>query len=227
MFLIASYPRSGNHLVRSCVEYVTGRPTLGCPGNPKDIPIHLNGFADAPEILSHVNGDAVAHKVHFVPELENLLRLHQISKFIFIKRNATEAILAHIASQNRRLSFKRLNRQIYKYTELESYYAGSELPKICINYQNLISQDADIYSAELDKLFQFLGPLVIPHYSDDLKANFGVFRLTIANPSKRAWAGKRSHGANYWRKNTTWSKRLLIKLLIWYNKFRFLLPGTK
>ena len=33
MIDILSYPRSGNHLVRYLVEYLSGRATCGCVGN--------------------------------------------------------------------------------------------------------------------------------------------------------------------------------------------------
>ena len=44
--ILLSTPRSGNHLVRTIIEYITKRPTLGCRGNKNDLHIHLLYFSD-------------------------------------------------------------------------------------------------------------------------------------------------------------------------------------
>ncbi len=216
MFLIASYPRSGNHLVRFCIEYVTGRPTLGHCRNPNDLPIHLNGFADAPGILNHVGGKPIAHKLHNLGELKRIQEKYQIDGIILIKRDIMEAILANTNKRVKGRKIRDLKRQISNYIELESYYTDIDLPKVCIHYENLVSQDADVYQLELDKLLQFLGPQAVSQHFEKLRKDFTALRQINANPTKREWLGKRSQGSDYWRRNTSWHRRMLVKLLIWW-----------
>lgn len=63
---ILSYPRSGNHLIRFLVEFLTSKPTKGSQNSPKDVPICFNTFPD-PSVLEHVNREAnfSFEKVHF------------------------------------------------------------------------------------------------------------------------------------------------------------------
>ncbi|MEM7461141.1 MAG: hypothetical protein AAF362_00490 [Pseudomonadota bacterium] len=227
MFLIASYPRSGNHLVRFCIEYVTGKPTLGHYRNPKDLPIHLNGFVDNPGILSHVGGEPIGHKLHYIAELERIREKYQIDGIVFIKRNMMEAILAHTNKNKKGRKVRDLKRHISKYIELENYYTDSGLPKVCINYDSLVSQDADSYQSELDKLLQFLGPQVVSQHSEKLRSDFAALRQVNANPTKRAWLGKRSQGSDYWRKNTAWHRCLLVKSLIWWKRHQLITQQMK
>ena len=53
--IIASYPRSGNHLYRFILEFVTGFHTQGCVPNRNDVPIFRNTFEKIPAALNHVN----------------------------------------------------------------------------------------------------------------------------------------------------------------------------
>ena len=61
-----SYPRSGNHLVRTLIEVMSGRPTLGCPGNPNDVPIHLKVEARGTGSIAMRSLHPIAHKSHFL-----------------------------------------------------------------------------------------------------------------------------------------------------------------
>ncbi|HUG61719.1 MAG TPA: hypothetical protein VMP03_07730 [Methylomirabilota bacterium] len=94
MLVIASFPRSGNHLVRFMVEYLTGRPTLGCATNPVDVPICRNTFPDDPDVLAHVGGEPIARKVHFVREIAPMDP--PASRLLLVRRDPTEALLSHV-----------------------------------------------------------------------------------------------------------------------------------
>jgi hypothetical protein len=94
--LLISYQRSGNHLVRFIIEFVSGRPTLGAVVNPKDVPICENTFEDV-QPLAHVDTKAkpICLKCHAVPP--SIGR----SKRIFILRDWRSAICSHITKMKK------------------------------------------------------------------------------------------------------------------------------
>lgn len=88
-FIIASFPRSGNHLVRYLVEFLTNRPTIG-EGNE----LWANDI-DGP-ILKRIdikhkykNDNPIAVKRHIIREED------KSKKMIYVFRNPCEAILRH------------------------------------------------------------------------------------------------------------------------------------
>lgn len=101
---IISYPRSGNTLVRTIIEYITGRPTNGLCGkpDPKDV-------LQKP-IIHKDSTDYIAHKRHdfngVTPEDE----------VIFILRDYKEAIIRHNEAP----------RGLPTIEQFESYTAGTQ-----------------------------------------------------------------------------------------------------
>ena len=55
MNIIASYPRSGNHLYRFIIEYTTGKFTQGIFSNEKDKLLFNNKFENKVNPLKHVD----------------------------------------------------------------------------------------------------------------------------------------------------------------------------
>lgn len=198
MYLIASYPRSGNHLVRFLVEYLTGRPTLGSRGNPADLPIHRNGFTD-PALLQHVGGEPIARKVHDEPEAARLAQMGASRGSILILRNPTEALLSHVGPELRAPHWlwypwflHRLNRGALHYFEIIRGIEVLPQPHIKLCYEDLIADDAEKFQRQLAMLVGMLGTAVIPERADDLRQRYAELRAMNANVTNRDWPGVRS-----------------------------------
>lgn len=90
--MILSYPRSGNHLTRFIIEYISGRPTMGCYNNSKDTPIRER-FQYNKSPLNHVECDKnfIAYKFHKVPFFNFIFK-----KRIIIIRNWKDAVMSHL-----------------------------------------------------------------------------------------------------------------------------------
>jgi len=171
VLVIASYPRSGNHLVRYLVEYLTGRPTLGCRDNPDDIPIYQQGSP----ALAHVGGPAIAEKVHYLHELN---RVEVVTGAILVCRDPTEALLSHVGT---RKGFKFLYRRKIKqaaryYYDLIVAIDESTYPKLAISFDDLTSRDRAVTERLLDDLIGFLGSDVLPERAKSLRLNFDEMR---------------------------------------------------
>jgi hypothetical protein len=69
MKILLSYPRSGNHLMRFCIEILTEMPTLGVIGNNSDIPIFMNIFPKEVKFninsLDNYNESDLYRKYHY------------------------------------------------------------------------------------------------------------------------------------------------------------------
>ena len=131
MIDILSYPRSGNHLVRYLVEYLTGQATSGCSGNEK-----VDTFIckrHGVQHLSHVNCDLiVARKYHFAFHITN-----PSSQLIFILRNPLECIYSHHAGIKGK-STQAFNDILKKYSAGLEYFHAFSGPKLCISYEELV-----------------------------------------------------------------------------------------
>jgi len=102
MLAIASFPRSGNHLYRYILEYVTGQFTQGIPANKRDIPIFNNIFELQPDCLSHVDrSKLLGIKCHTLGQTANAITNYQITGVHIIVRNPYNAIASHICNASR------------------------------------------------------------------------------------------------------------------------------
>jgi len=130
MVLLLSYPRSGNHLVRYIIEFLTGQATLGCFSNRvQDSPIFKRYSV---RLLGHVKEDApVAKKSHFAYELKD----HKCDKLIFILRDPVEAILSHRETRNRDAEYLAIVNEWFLGNF--KYYEDFEGPKAIVSYEDL------------------------------------------------------------------------------------------
>lgn len=89
MHYLISYPRSGNHLIRFIVEYITSQPTLGCSKNDK--PVCYNKYPNE-ELMNHVVKDAtpILQKIHHYPKHE------EPDSIIFVVRDYRECITKYL-----------------------------------------------------------------------------------------------------------------------------------
>ena len=99
MLAIASYPRSGSHLYRFLLEYITGHYTMGCPENLRDGPIFKNDFPLSPGCLDHVSRyKCLGMKVHTLAEYRSLAAVCPIQGFHLIVRSPVDALASHVSS---------------------------------------------------------------------------------------------------------------------------------
>lgn len=119
---IASYPRSGNHLVRTLLEYAARRPTLGCPGTGRDTPIYARDDSPDDSLLKIDDTQPVAFKSHFPSQILAHEHHHQVDRFLLITRAPCEAITSHLARDMRKRLFV-TDRHVRKAVEreLDSY----------------------------------------------------------------------------------------------------------
>ena len=108
MLAITSFPRSGNHLYRFILEFVTGSFTQGIIENKFDVPIFKNSFPSYPECLKHVDpGKLLGIKCHEVEEVYNICAMNQINGIHMIVRNPYDALSSHIFREpSNRLSLR-------------------------------------------------------------------------------------------------------------------------
>jgi len=198
MIIILSFPRSGNHLTRFIIEYITGRPTMGCLGNASDVPIHQNTFEETPDILSHVTGEPVGYKSHDLRMLFELIEEKNCSQLLLIERDPVEAIFAHHTAEPRSFLdwqyLRNTQKSAYRHQQLRWFYETVDMPKAALTYEKLISPDPDDYLGELDTIAQLFAPHVDPDRFSELCENFDTFRAISSQGKGRAWKGFRSQG---------------------------------
>lgn len=121
---IASYPRSGNHLVRTLIEYAAQRPTLGCPGAARDTPIHTRPANQGAGLIKIVSDTPIGLKSHFVGQIQKHGVAHDPKGFVLITRDPVAAISSQLGrefSKSYLVTSRRMRRAIEQ--ELDVYLA--------------------------------------------------------------------------------------------------------
>ena len=214
MIVIASYPRSGNHLVRFLVEFITGRATLGCVGNPRDRPI-CSVFT-GPQ-LEHVDlGEPIGIKAHFPREIRTLLRgPERPAKLVLILRDPVEAILSHAprkADETRAAYLWRLGRQARHYRGLVRAFRRWPGQKLCLRYEALVGEAKG--PGEVARLVDFLGEACIASKRDYALENLSLLRKTYSDVGKpKTMRGFTSLGdVGFYGRRARRTIRLLLRL---------------
>lgn len=101
-WLILSYPRSGNHLFRAGLEYLSRQPTFGCPESPKDTPIYLRNPNVNAKLISVSNPNPIGVKGHTALDVFRHSRQFDFSGIALITRNPNECISSHLARKLRK-----------------------------------------------------------------------------------------------------------------------------
>ena len=230
--LIASLPRSGNHLVRFIVEYVTGRETLGIWDNARDKPLCKSIYPTAPEVLKHVSGPAIGRKVHFAEHLEAELAQTPVSHLIVIHRNETEAVLSQMVKTPRFDELQashgmgkifllwKFSRSCWRYSRrCRRFYqavAKISIPTTFICYEELISHAATDYLPQLQKLADSLDGAVDATRMHHLMNEFKYFRELSAGRKGGDWGGINSgFRKRYYHKLGLRSVGLIIAPYCW------------
>lgn len=229
-FLIASLPRSGNHLLRFIIEYVTGRETLGIRHNPEDLPLHCSAYPAAPDVLGHVAGPAVGRKVHYANEIAVEFAIDTFGQAIVIYRQVLEAALSHLTKGRefqawreqkgwRKLkAYRKLMMACVSYMIKQFRFYGAirrlSIPVTFIAYENLVSDAAAAYLPELQKLQLALGSRADAGRLRHLQENFPKIRQISAGRRGGAWGGINSDArADYYRNKSQLALLVPLALL--------------
>lgn len=170
--LLASYPRSGNHLVRAFLEAKSGQPTYGCRRNPDDSPIR-DRFLASVSPFPRRSDKPVAQKIHWIREKLEIQRDGlTISRFCLIVRDPGRCLISQMNRSLENLSWRgtlRAKRRLAKpdyvaqktilelerWVSLVDHYIASDLPKLAISFEALISENR--LSEVNDRLLPFFG----------------------------------------------------------------------
>ncbi len=149
---VASYPRSGNHLVRAILKAYTNRPTEGCLGARFDPPIHQRK-ANRANLIRINSDDPIGYKAHFLREIHARDRMEGGPLgLILVTRDPAAAIasqVTRILTEGRILPWVSSRRkriiiqdQIDIYLSLVFRYAAqTHAPRIHVRYEDLVSRD--------------------------------------------------------------------------------------
>jgi hypothetical protein len=218
MIIIASFPRSGNHLVRFFVEYMSGRSTLGCASNPDDHPLCADTYSD-PAVLAHVGPDPVAHKAHWREEVEDIYNRYPVSGIVLIERAPVEAILAHVTRRRRdflgliyRRDLRDATNAYFGLSDWISHFPGA---RVTLAYDDLISDDPATFAKQIRLLQGIFGTEFEPSLVASAIADFQRLRSICSKPTRRAWHGFRSVGkSDYHRsRSAPWAVRYVERLV--------------
>lgn len=198
MKYIASFPRSGNHLCRFKVEYLTGQATHGCRDNPSDVPICRNRFDADPKILQHVDpAKIIGQKAHSWTQILSYSNRFGIecSGLLIINRNPIQAIASHIRSSGSLTQApKRFDKLFEQWKQLLLVGVFSPMEASLVWYDDLISNDRSRYTVATLRISKLFWPAVDPERLGHLLNRINDFRELSAHGKKRAWAGSRSVG---------------------------------
>ena len=163
---IASYPRSGNHLVRAIIEAYTHRPTEGCLGAIMDPPIFKKP-ANKSKLIQIRSDQVIGYKAHYLREIHERDRTNADGPMgmILITRDPVAAISSQATrilsnkwrplgptSRRKRII---IQEQINLYLSLIfRYVAQKDGPKAHVKYEDLIAEETAEATAKklLDKL---------------------------------------------------------------------------
>jgi hypothetical protein len=174
MKAILSYPRSGNHLVRFFIEFLSEEPTFGVDGNNDDIEIYKNQFiTNIPFNIKNYNKEKCYKKYHNFD-----YNITKSSELIFIIRDPFE-VLSHKANTHIDLKEYFNNIDIYKKFQKK---------KIIFFYENIINNKSKF----VNDLYNFL------NINNKIKLNYVLknidflYNLSLSGKN-RSWNGNNSN----------------------------------
>ena len=202
MYLIASYPRSGNHLCRFIVEFITGKATQGCLGNSKDGPICKNTFAECPHVLAHVDDSRIiAQKAHSWSEIKSYSNEYAMNfaGMVHVGRNPIASVIGHTLTEPASDDWAEFLCGIQtQYDKWEGLLLKSLKTSIATQY---VWYD-DRVSGHWSDSIKSIKSISIAFWSEiqpdrlfELMADFDRVRSFSAIGKGRSWAGTRSLGA--------------------------------
>lgn len=159
---IVSYPRSGNHLVRSILEANSQRPTEGCLGVASDPPIYTRTPNRRDGLIQIRDSRPIGFKAHYLREVFARSRCPGgPNGLIFIHRNPVDAIGSQllrsglmgrdVLSLRSRKRRKFLEAAIENYLSLIYLYRSWDMgPRLLIHFEHLVQTGTR--EGEIDRL---------------------------------------------------------------------------
>jgi len=187
---IISYPRSGNHAVRAIVERYSGRPTMGCPGSRRDIPIYLRAPNLQTGTITLHDSTPIAYKAHFLHQIaaNDKIAGHPTG-IVPVTRDPAMAIASHVYRSVRRRHFgidKTLRRMIPSaidaYLALIYFYRSlDKRPRIHVQFEDILSAEE---ARRLNTVCQLLGRMGLPDDEVDVESLAQV--LSVSRDSQES-----------------------------------------
>jgi len=182
---ILSFPRSGNHLTRFIVEFLTGRSTRGCIDSSVDKPICTWDFNSEDSPLAHVKGENLYKKSHGLYDFG----CNEPEEFIFIVRDIRECVVRHCSGKSPELGkfdVEYYRKQIRQYLELPRIYTCRNIPKIVIYYEDLLEKPLEA----IKQIYDFLGNNASEENYTKLIENYDQYKDLLAFGNKAQSFGK-------------------------------------
>jgi hypothetical protein len=193
--IIISYPRSGNHLTRFMIELLSEKPTFGCEGNPRDIPIYENTFNNyipfnITSTTKDSNNNDIAidkskcyHKFHYTISEK---KYKNAKNLIFLLRNPQEVLLRNSNYQIQKTLFD-------KYFTCIDYYLDFKGNKILFYYEDMLTNKSEF----ITQLYQFLN-LQNTEKLNWVLDNIDFLYQESKEGKNRDWGGVNSNSTNYY-----------------------------
>lgn len=194
--ILSSFPRSGNHLVRFIVEYVSGCPTKGC--TLYDRPVSTNEYHET-NILQHVSKDNeyILYKSHDPVECASV---------IGIVRHYRECIVKYLQYNINHNNSEEIMSAIRRYFTLLYWFKSCTRPTMVLQYETLISHSKNtkyIFNLIIFILThqKSIPSTLHPQYTqrlDKLLERKEYYFSQCASAKKRHWGGFNSRGMSYY-----------------------------
>jgi len=196
MKYILSYPRSGNHLTRFLIEYITAGYTQGCMANVNDIPLALNEYSES-DVLSHVDlSKLVALKAHSISEVVRYTNeyLYYPSGGIIIIRSPIYALASHMRDDLKAsgsVFTKKAKAQLNQWKSL-LLLSYKNMDFQVVWYEHLVSADEKTLLTEIRKIAKVFESDIDTDKLDDLYTSYDRLFTISASGKKRSWGGSKS-----------------------------------
>ena len=150
---LLSYPRSGNHMVRTLLEYGFGRPTLGCFESRRDTPIYQRAPNLEAGLIKITNETPIAYKSHFILETIKAEMAHgAIPGLVIVVRDPVAAISSHTCRSIKGLMHfkpkeirRRVEHGLNSYMALVHYFRSRPAPrKLVVEFERLLDPDTQL-----------------------------------------------------------------------------------
>ncbi|GAA6201079.1 hypothetical protein [Aquicoccus sp. SU-CL01552] len=150
---LLSYPRSGNHMVRTLLEYGFGRPTLGCFESRRDTPIYQREPNRRTGLIQITNEAPIGYKSHFILEtIKAEMAYGEIPGLAIIVRDPVAAIASHTCRSIKGLTAfkpKEIRRKVEhglnSYMALVHYFRSRPAErKLVVEFERLLDPDTQL-----------------------------------------------------------------------------------
>lgn len=150
--LILSTPRSGNHIIRTLIEYFTQLPTAGLIDVENDGPIYTRSKLDFKiknknQFIYYKQHDLILNEKHYVTKYD------EINELIFLIRNPLEKFIREDNYNNdskELIDYKKQFKEVY-FNNID-FYQNFQGKKLLLYYEDIIENKKDT----INKVYNFL-----------------------------------------------------------------------